>query len=171
VIEFGGEFRLDRPPAALWPYFTDPDVLAECGPGVESMTQVEPHAIEAVLSVSVGSVNPTFDCDVTVTEAEYPHRLEMVAKGSDNRNAFETTATMELLDDGEGGTNATWSARAEVSGLLASLGQRALGGVTERLVTNFFEELEAMAEADEPAESSLEGAPEAAPEVDPETEE
>lgn len=171
MIEFGGEFDLDRPPEELWPYFTDPDVLAECGPGVESMTQVSPHEVDAVLSVEVGSVNPTFDCDVTVTETAYPNRLEMVATGSDNRNAFETTATMELQDDGAGGTSATWTARAEVSGLLASLGQRALGGVTKRLVNNFFEKLEAMAEADEPAESTLEGAPEEAPEVDLETEE
>ncbi len=160
MIEFDGEFELDRPPEELWDYFTDPDVLAECAPGVEEMTVVQPHEIETVLSVKVGSVNPTFDCDVTVTRAEFPEQLEMVATGNASRNAFEAGATMDLQDDGDGGTMASWTARAEVSGLLASLGQRALGGVTERLVNNFFEDVEEMAEDGVPAESKLEGAPE-----------
>lgn len=160
MIEFDGEFEMDRPPEELWDYFTDPDVLTECAPGVTEMTMISPHEIETVLSVKVGSVNPTFDCDVTVTEAEFPSDLEMVATGNATRNAFEATATMDLQDDGEGGTLAKWTARAEVSGLLASLGQRALGGVTERLVNNFFRDLEAMAEEGMEAESELQGAPE-----------
>ncbi|PSP76383.1 carbon monoxide dehydrogenase [Halobacteriales archaeon QS_1_68_20] len=160
MIEFEGEFELDRPPEALWDYFTDPDVLAECAPGVEEMTVGEPWEVETVLSVKVGSVNPSFDCDVTVTRAEFPEQLEMVARGDASRNAFEAGATMDLQETDDGGTVANWTARAEVSGLLASLGQRALGGVTERLVNNFFEDLEAMAEDGVPAESKLEGAPE-----------
>jgi carbon monoxide dehydrogenase subunit G len=166
VIEFDGEFELDRPPTELWAYFTDPDVLAECGPGVEEMNMVSASEVETVLSVKVGSVSPTFNVDVTVVEADEPHSLKMVAKGSASRNAFEATATMDLKDDGDGGTVATWTATAEVSGLLASLGQRALGGVTERLVNNFFEDLEAMAEDGADATSRLEGAPEEEVELD-----
>lgn len=159
MIEFDGEFEMDCPPEELWAYFTDPDVLAAAGPGVKEMTLVSPHEVEAVLSVSVGSVSPTFDVDVTVVEAEFPHRLKMVAVGNATRNAFETTATMDLEESEDGGTIAAWSATAEVSGLLASLGQRALGGVTKRLVSNFFEDVEAMAEEGREATSQLEGAP------------
>lgn len=166
MIEFEGEFDLDRPPEVLWDYFTDPDVLSECAPGVEEMTMVSPHEIETVLSVKVGSVNPTFDCDVTVTEAEFPNILEMVAKGNASKNAFEAGATMDLQDDGDGGTVAQWTARAEVSGLLASLGQRALGGVTERLVNDFFEDMEAKAVEGAGATSRLEAAPEEEVELD-----
>lgn len=166
MIEFDGEFQLDRPPEELWDYFTDPDILAECAPGVKEMTVVSPHEVEAVLSVKVGSVNPTFDCDVTVTEADFPNTLEMVGKGNASKNAFEATGSMDLQDDGDGGTIATWNAHAEVSGLLASLGQRALGGVTERLVNNFFSDLEAMAEEGAEAESQLDAAPEEAVELE-----
>lgn len=160
MIEFDGEFEMDLPPEELWDYFTDPEILAEAGPGVKEMNVVSPHEIEAVLSVSVGSVSPTFNVDVTVVEAEFPNRLKMVAVGNATRNAFETTATMDLQENGDGGTNATWTAAAEVSGLLASLGQRALGGVTKRLVSNFFEDIEDMAEEGREATSQLESVPE-----------
>lgn len=159
MIEFDGEFEMDLPPEELWDYFTDPDILAEAGPGVKEMNTVSPHEVETVLSVKVGSVSPTFNVDVTVVEAEFPSRLEMVAVGNSTRNAFETTATMDLQESANGGTTAQWTAAAEVSGLLASLGQRALGGVTKRLVGNFFSDIEALAQDGVEATSRLEGAP------------
>lgn len=165
MIEFDGEFELDLPPSALWDYFTDPDVLAECAPGVESMETVGPGQIEAVVGVKVGSVNPTFDVDVTVVEADYPSRLEMKAVGNASRNAFEGVATMTLKETEDGGTRSEWAATADVSGHIASLGGRALGSVTKRLVNNFYSDIEEMAADGEPAESRLEAAPEEAPDV------
>jgi carbon monoxide dehydrogenase subunit G len=161
VIEFDGEFELDIPPEELWPYFTDPDVLAECAPGLKELEMESPSDLTAVMSVKVGSVSPTFDVDVTVTETSEPNTLQMLAVGNASRNAFETAASMDLQPSEDGGTVATWAAQAEVSGLLASLGQRALGGVTKRLVNNFFTDLQEEAESGEPATSKLRAKPEA----------
>lgn len=166
MIEFDGSFELDRPPEELWDYFTDPDVIAECAPGVSALEQTGPSTLEAVVSVGVGSVKPTFDVDIVVTAADHPSHLEMSASGTAARNAFEGVAGLDLAEDGDGGTLAEWSATADVSGLIASMGQRALGSVTKRLVGNFFEDVEAMAEAGEPAESSLEADPDAEPAID-----
>lgn len=118
------------------------------------------------MSVKVGSVSPTFDVDVTVVEATEPSTLRMSAVGNSSRNAFETAAHMDLQPTEDGGTLATWEANAEVSGLIASLGQRALGGVTTRLVNNFFDDLQAIAESGDPAESRLEGAEDAEPAIE-----
>ena len=160
-MEFTGDFGVDVPREELWVYFTDPDILAECAPGCEEMEMVSPSELDAVLSVGVGSVKPTFDVDVVVTRADHPELLEMKASGADNRNSFEAVAEMVLREDGNGGTEGEWTATANVSGLLASLGQRALGSVTKRLVSNFFDDLEAKAKEGVPAESRLEAAPEA----------
>lgn len=170
-MQFDGSFELEGPPEELWPYFTDPDVLAACSPGVEEMTVVGAGQIEAVVGISVGSVNPTFDVDVTVVEATFPERLELKAVGNASRNAFEGVATMEMHETDDGGTRAEWSATAKVSGHVASLGQRALGSVTGRLVNDFFQAVSEKAAAGEPAESRLEAAPEKAPDVDVDPEE
>lgn len=159
-MEFSGEFETGMAREELWNYFTDPDVLAECAPGCEEMHLASPSEIDAVLSVGVGSVKPTFDVDVTVTQADRPETLEMVATGADNRSSFEAVAEMVLVENGEG-TTAEWRAEANVSGLIASLGQRALGSVTNRLVNNFFENVEAMAADGVEAECRLEAEPDA----------
>ncbi|WP_435346709.1 CoxG family protein [Haloarchaeobius sp. HRN-SO-5] len=161
MIEFEGEFELDIPPEDLWPYFTDPDVIADCAPGMKELKMNSPSELEAVMSVKVGSVSPTFDVDVVVTEAVEPSTLEMSAVGNASRNAFDAAAHMDLQRSEDGGTVAAWTATAEVSGLIASLGQRALGGVTNRLVNKFFTSLQETAEAGEPAESKLRAEPEA----------
>ena len=159
-MEFSGEFETELDRDELWNYFTDPDVLAECAPGCKEMTLASPSKIDAVLSVGVGSVKPTFDVDVTVTQADRPEVLEMVATGADNRSSFETVAEMVLVENGAG-TTAEWRAEANVSGLIASLGQRALGSVTNRLVNKFFENVEEKAEDGVEAVCQLEAEPEA----------
>lgn len=159
MLEFEGEQTLDRPPEALWPYFTDPDVLAACAPGCRSMELRSPHEIAVRLAVGVGSVKPEFDVDVIVTEATHPAVLSMRAIGHAPRNEFELTADMELDPTDDGGTVVTWRATADVSGTIASLGGRALKSVTKRLVNRFFDDLEEMAASGEPAESRLRAAP------------
>ena len=159
MMEFEGEFESDLPREELWKYFTDPDVLAECAPGTDSITMESPHEVTATISVGVGSVKPTFDVEMVVTETDQPELLEMEADGNASRNAFDAVAEMHLHENGDGGTRAEWAAQTNVSGMIASLGQRALGSVTDRLVNDFFEDLEAKAQEGEPAESKLEGKP------------
>lgn len=154
AMEFNGEFESERPPKELWDYFTDTDHLGECAPGLKEINRVSPSEIEAVITVSVGSVNPTFSVDGTVTKADRPNELVIMLEGSGNRNAFEAVGTMEMIET-DHGAELQWQAETSVSGLLSSLGQRALGSVTERLVGQFFDCMEGKIEEDVPAESKL----------------
>ena len=159
MLEFSGENEMAQSREELWPYFTDPDVLAKCAPGCQSMTLNEPHSITAVLAVGVGSVKPEFEVDAVVTKLEYPELLEVTAMGQAPRNEFEMTATMVMVERDGGGTRVEWEATADVSGTIVSLGGRALKSVTNRLVKKYFADMQAMVEAGEGAESKLEAAP------------
>ncbi len=59
------------------------------------------------------------------------------------------------------GTHVDWHAETNVSGLIASLGKRALNSVATRLVNNFFSDLEELADEGVPAESRISAKPEA----------
>ena len=161
MMEFEGEFESGLSREELWNYFTDPDVLAKCAPGTDSIEMESPHEVRATIAVGVGSVKPTFDVDMLVTQADRPELLEMQADGSASRNAFDAVAEMKLEEREDGGTTAHWSATTDVSGMIASMGQRALGSVTDKLVNDFFEDLEEKAREGEPAESKLEAKPDA----------
>jgi carbon monoxide dehydrogenase subunit G len=166
MIEFSGDFESEHPPDELWNYFTDPEILAQCAPGCDHIEQESESEMSATVSVGVGSVKPTFDVDMVVVEADEPNQLVMNAGGDASRNSFETVAEMTLEEREGGGTYATWNAETAVSGLIASLGQRALGSVADRLVNNFFEDLEDLADEGVPAESKISGKPEATATLD-----
>ncbi|WP_324760681.1 CoxG family protein [Haloarcula sp. GH36] len=158
MMEFSGEFTVDGSPEELWKYFTDPDILLDCAPGCNKMVLESPSHIVAGLSVGVGSVKPSFDVEAIVTECDRPNRLEIQATGEASRNSFDVTAWQELHDNGDGTTTVSWQANAEISGIIASMGERAIGSVADKLVNEFFQDMEAHVNAGTPAESRLQAA-------------
>lgn len=158
---FDGEFETHRTPDELWAYFTDPDIVADCAPGMEEMRRITDSEYEATITVGVGSVKPTFSVDATVLEMEEPEKLVMKAEGRGGRKgAFEAVSTMEMNESEDGGTILYWEAEADVSGIIASLGQRALGSVAERLIGQFFDCMESK------VEEGVEATPSMAPKPD-----
>ena len=156
IMEFEGDFVVDGTPDEVWPYFNDPDILQDCAPGCEELILESPSRLRATLSVSVGSVKPTFDVTAVVVECDGPNRLELRASGEASRNSFEVSAWQELSANGDGTTTVMWGANAQVSGIIASLGERALESVTRKLVDDFFTDIEEHITAGTPAEAKLE---------------
>lgn len=158
MMEFSGEFTVDGTPEELWEYVTDPDILMDCAPGCNKMVLESPSHIVAGLTVGVGSVKPSFDVTGIVTECDRPNRIAISATGEASRNSFTVDAWQELHDNGDGTTTVVWEAEAEISGIIASMGERAIGSVTDKLVNQFFRSLEDHVEAGTPAESKLRAA-------------
>lgn len=160
-MEFDGEFRAERPPEELWDYFTDTDHLADCAPGLDEMTLVTESEFEATITVGVGSVKPTFSIDGVVVEADEPDKLVLSMEGSAGRKgAFDAVGTMEMIEIADG-TRLEWTAEADVSGMISSLGQRGLGSVTNKLVGQFFTCMEGKINSGVPAESTISAAQDA----------
>lgn len=169
MMEFDGTFTVDASREETWKYLNDPDILQDAAPGCEEVTLESPSQVTTTLTVGVGSVKPTFEVDATIVDTQEPERIEVKAVGQASRNSFEVRAWEELEPADDGGTIVNWHAEAEVSGLIASMGQRALGSVADKLVTEFFENIEDHINAGTPAEAQFravdedEEAPEAPP--------
>jgi len=158
MMQFEGEFTSEGTPDELWPYFTDTDILEDCVPGCKEMTPLSPSEIETTIAVGVGSVKPSFDVTGVVLECDRPRRLEIQATGEASRNSFSANAWTELHENDDGTTTVTWESTAEVSGLIASMGERALGSVADKLVNDYFQNIETAVDEELPAESELEAA-------------
>jgi carbon monoxide dehydrogenase subunit G len=173
-MEFDGEFTVAGTPDEIWKYVTDPDILGDAAPGCSSVTMESPSQLTAALGVGVGSVQPEFDVEGVITETDRPNSMAIEACGEASRNSFEVTARQELRDNGDGTTTVDWEATATVSGIIASMGERALGSVADNLVDEFFGNLEDHVVAGTPAESQFQAATSeeadaAVPDTTPET--
>ena len=59
-MEQSGEYRMRADRQAVWRALNDPEVLAECIDGCQSMEQVAEDRFEASVKAKVGPVSATF---------------------------------------------------------------------------------------------------------------
>ncbi|MFB6204980.1 MAG: CoxG family protein [Haloglomus sp.] len=107
----------------------DPEVIAE-------RALKEGALYAALLQVSVGPVNPTFETVVQIDEREKPQMLAS-GEGSSGDSSFEMSSWMELSES-DTGVTVEWGAEADVFGKVAGMGQRVINPVANRLVKQFF---------------------------------
>jgi len=99
------------------------------------------------MKIGVAAIKGTFEGKVRLFDLEPPNRYRMALEGSGGPGFVRGEAGMEL-SDAEGGTRVTYAADVQVGGLIASVGQRMLGGVSKMMLDQFFTRMtELLAEA------------------------
>jgi carbon monoxide dehydrogenase subunit G len=96
----------------------------------------------ALMQVGVGSVKPKFETRITIEDRDHDE-FRMIATGSGN--ASSSTFEMESWMDIEGtetGSAIEWGAEADISGRIAQLGGRVINPVADKIVSNFFGNIE-----------------------------
>ncbi len=111
----------------------DPEVIAE-----RAFREGESYA--ALVGLSVGPVNPTFETVVTITDRE-PYEMSAEGDGTSGDSSFEMASGM-TLSEGENAVVVEWWAEADVFGRVAGMGQRVINPVANRVVKRFFSTIE-----------------------------
>jgi len=124
----------------------DLETLPEADPEVvEARAFREGTVYAALMQVGVGSVKPRFETRVTIEERAFP---KMVATGGGDASgsSFEMESGMNIVET-ESGSEIEWWTTADVSGRIAQLGGRVLNPVADRIVSNFFENIQEQMQA------------------------
>ena len=129
----------------------DPDVVA-----ARAFKEGQKYA--ALMQIGVGSVKPKFETTVTIDERDNEEFI-MTATGSGNASgsSFSMDSGMHIhpLDDGEG-SRIEWWTEADISGRIAQLGSRVINPVANKIVGNFFGDIEKqMTDVDEETGSGI----------------
>jgi uncharacterized protein len=131
--------NIKAPIEVLWKALLDPDVIARCLPGVESVEAVDASHFKAAVAVKVGIVHARFAMDVTVVEARPPHHLKSVAAGdaAGMAGSVRGTTDLDLESVGDGETRLTIRARVDVFGRLGTFGYSVLKGKVDAMWQEF----------------------------------
>ncbi|MFC5971686.1 CoxG family protein [Halomarina salina] len=129
----------------------DPDVVA-----ARAFEEGQEYA--ALMQVGVGSVKPRFETTVTIQERDSEaFRMTATGSGSASGSSFSMDSGMHIHphDNGEG-SRIEWWTEADISGRIAQLGSRVIDPVANKIVGNFFGNIEEqMSEVDEETDSSV----------------
>ena len=137
-MKIEGSTEIQAPRARVWDAFLDPNTLVKAIPGCERLEEVAPGEYKATMKVGVGPIKGTFEGKVRLSDLEPPNRYRMAVDGTGAPGFVRGDARMEMSDAENGGTRVSYSADVQVGGLIASVGQRMLGGVSKMILDQFF---------------------------------
>jgi hypothetical protein len=142
-MDFSGHYRIPASPEAVWNGLNDPAVLKLCIPGCEQIEKKSATEFVATATLKIGPVKATFKGRVTLSELEPPSRCVMSGEGQGGMAGFAKGNAEVRLAPADGGTALSYTARANVGGKLAQIGQRLIDGAAKQIADDFFGRLAA----------------------------
>ncbi len=142
-IEGSYSFKVGR--EKLWDTLLDPDALAACIPGCQEFRVISDDRYSVSLKVGVGAVSGTYRAEVTVLDKVEPETYTMMVEGKGKGSTLRGRGTMTLSET-EDGSEIGLVANAQVTGIVARVGQRLMGSASKSLIGQFFDCIRAKAE-------------------------
>jgi carbon monoxide dehydrogenase subunit G len=146
-MQFSGTTEIDAPRAKVWSFVVDPQQVGWCGPGVESIEQVDASHFTAKAKVGIGPISARFAVKLELAEHEEPERAVIRASGSAPGSAVDASGEMRLSGPAAGPTTMAWSADVQIMGTMAGLGSRLIEGTANKLIGQAFDCIRAKLEA------------------------
>lgn len=136
-----GTYTLPAPRQRVWQLLNDPKVLARATPGVKQLDPLGGDTYKATIEVGVGPVKGTYDGKVSIADRSEPERMTLKVEGGGKAGTIKATGELRL-EEQDSETLVAYSGDAQVTGLIASVGHRLIGGVAKQMVGEFFKALE-----------------------------
>lgn len=123
-MQFRHTITVDAPPDRVWDFLWDVDRLAQCIPGCEEATTIEPHVhYKALIADRVGPLKLKMPLDLVIKSAEEGQRLHVVGTGKDSALGSNVQVDIQTTLAAEGaGSVVDLTVDAVVSGKIAGLG-------------------------------------------------
>jgi uncharacterized protein len=139
-MQIEGQYTVPGPRERVWALLLDPEGLQKCLPGCERIDAVGENQYEATLKIGIAAVRGTYVGKIQLTDIKPPNSYTMAVEGNDRTGFVRGSATLDLEDQGEN-TLVKLHGEAQVGGLIASVGQRMLGGAAKMMLGQFFTRL------------------------------
>ena len=138
-MDIRGEYRIASARETVWLALNDPEILARCIPGCESMEKISDQEMRARVLAAIGPVKSRFNTTLTLEDLNPPASYRLVGVSKGGAAGFgKGSADVELVEEGEA-TLLRYTAQFKVGGKLAQVGSRLVLGATKKTADEFFE--------------------------------
>jgi carbon monoxide dehydrogenase subunit G len=142
-MKLSEEFQVDQPVATVWEFFEQPELVARCVPGVESIDVVDADNVSVRATQSIGPLTATFEAKITVVERVPPELIRFRATGKSVRGAsgnIRASNAVHLRAAGDG-TIVIVDGDVILAGALGSVGQKIVAKQAGRVTAEFAQNL------------------------------
>jgi carbon monoxide dehydrogenase subunit G len=148
-MQLTGTYAFNAPIARVWTLLNDPNVIASCLPGCEKLEPLGDDRYRANLSMAVAAISGQYSGTVALLDKQPPRSYRLVVDGSGKAGFVKGEATVTLAESttATDATDVRVQGEGQVGGLMARVGQRLLGSVSQMMLDRFFAALREKAEA------------------------
>lgn len=140
-MKLEGTYTLRASRQKVWQMLNDPAVLARVTPGIKQLIPQGGDVYKATLEIGVGPVKGTYEGKVSIADKAPPERMRLQVEGGGKPGTIRASGEFRL-EERNGETIVAYSGDAQITGVIASVGQRLIGGVAKQITTEFFKALE-----------------------------
>ncbi len=136
-----GTYTLPAPRQRVWELLNDPAVLARATPGVKELQPQGNDVFKAIIEIGIGPVKGTYTGQVSIADRVPPQRMRLIVEGGGKAGTVKASGELHL-EEQDGRTVIDYTGDAQITGLIASVGHRLIGGVAKQMAQDFFRALE-----------------------------
>lgn len=141
-MQLAGKYVLHAAPPKVWAALMNPDTLAHIVPGISRLEKTGDHTFKSILDIKLGPVSGSFTGNLQLDNLQEPNAFTLKAQQNSKIGNANAAVKINLLPVGDSDTEIEFDGDVKMSGMLASLGQRVMGGVSNTLTKQFFSNLE-----------------------------
>lgn len=147
-MQFGGNYRIAAPRAAVWTALNEPEMLKAAIPGCERIAWSGPDTLDLEIRVNLGVVKPVFKGELVLSNVLPAERYTLSGRGKGGLMGLaEGAADITLADEGDA-TLLAFTAQGGASGQVMKLGKAIIGNSAQKIIDGFFERFAAAMQAE-----------------------
>tara|TARA_Y100000815_G_scaffold4711_1_gene4559 strand:+ start:1200 stop:1640 length:441 start_codon:yes stop_codon:yes gene_type:complete len=132
-----GTYKFEAPIEKIWGALQSPEVLSNCIPGCEKFDPEGENTYLLAIKVKVASVTGKYTGKVSIKDISFPDQYTMEVEGKGSGGTVKATGVLHFSES-NGVTTVNVEGEARVSGIVARVGQRIIGGASKMLMNQFF---------------------------------
>jgi carbon monoxide dehydrogenase subunit G len=136
-MELKSSYVFDAEQSRVWDLLMDTTVIASCIPGCREMRDLGEDRYQAELVVAVAAITGNYGATIGMENKNPPNSYRLVVQGT-GRSGFLKGEASIVLSPAESRTTVDVTARGEVGGAIARVGQRLVEGVGRMMMDRFF---------------------------------
>jgi len=146
MVELTGSYAFNAPQELVWEMLLECDVLARIMPGCEKLERTGENAFEGRLNIRIGPVQGVFQGTVELSDLRPSHGYHILVNGRGPAGIVRGEGDLQLAPT-ETGTDLSYQGSGQVSGRIASVGQRLMDSSAKAIVSQSLQNLEKQIQA------------------------
>ena len=136
-MDISATYVFDAPAEKVWNTMMDPQALAACVPGCQSLEATGDNEYQAVVNVGMGPVRGNFTARVAISDMN-PYQSYRLSMSGNSNIGFGSGDSLVTLTEQDGKTTVTVDSQAQAGGTVARVGQRMMESVARGMLDRFF---------------------------------